>query len=215
MRRIVILTSSEPTEHLPAILDSQTEAFNGQIVCVVSSHGASPALKTAVEADVAIESLDFSEYCRWGKPGALYEEDLAHLLQKYSPDLILLEGWSVPLSRRFVRYFPWRVLGISKGLTDDAGEPITLPDGSRSDTLTGLTGQNAVQAALASTASHIGSTVHVVLDSPEYGPVVTHAKVELQPGETPESLEARWQAAEQASLIKSLSDLCRDATVRN
>lgn len=215
MRRIVILTSNEPAEHLAAILDSQTEAFNGQIVCVVSSHSATPALKTAVEADVAIESLDFSEYCRWGKPGALYEEDLAHLLQRYSPDLILLDGWSVPLSRRFVRYFPWRVLTVSKGLTDDLGLPIKLPDGSMSDTLGGLTGQNALQAALSSDASHIGSTVHVVLDSQEYGPVVTHAKVELQPGETLETLKTRWYDAEQASLLKSLSDLCRDATVRN
>lgn len=214
MRRIVILSSAESADHLSALLAAQADSFNGQIVAVVTSHPQSPALGVAKDGDAATETLDWTDYCRWGRPNALYEEDLAHLLQKYSPDLILLDGWTVPLSRRFVRYFPWRVLTVSKGLIDETGRPLPTAGGMPGDSWAGLTGDHVIRAALESGTDRTGSTVHVVLDAMEHGPVVTRASVPVEAHDTLESLKDRWLSAEREALIKSLDGLCREmATV--
>ena len=212
MRRIVILSSAEPADHLSALLEAQADSFNGQIVAVITSHPQSPALATAKAGDAATEILDWTDYCRWGRPNALYEEDLAHLLQKYSPDLILLDGWTVPLSRRFVRYFPWRVLNVTKGLVDETGRPLPTADGMPGDSWAGLTGDHVLRAVLESGTDQTGSTVHVILDAMEHGPVVTRTQIPVEAHDTIESLRQRWLTAERTALIESLDGLCREMT---
>lgn len=213
MRNIVVLTAdSEPRSILPEVLAAQAEEFNGQVAAVVSSTQAAPGLRLAQESDVPTAVVEYDEYRKWGKPGALYEEDLAHRLQQFSPDLVVLDNWSLTLSRQFLRYFPWRVIKASQGLWSDEGQPVKLPDGTFADPLTGLSGQNATQAVLASGQTYTGATVHVVLDALDAGPVIRRGLVGIEEGDTVERLYESVKRREAEIMIESLRDLCLDMT---
>lgn len=212
MRRIAVLTSSTGTgSNLQALIDAQTDGFNGQIVCVFSAKPKVYGLVRAHEADIPTEVVDFDEYRQAGRPQSWYEEDLARKLQKYSPDLIVLAGWTMQLSKEFLRYFPWRVLNIHPGIMpEEPGRPYRLPDGSFADDCAGLSGENAVKAMLASGKKYAGSTVHVVTDRDDWGPVVNRGIVEIKEADTVATLYDRIKAKEHRIIVESLRELCAE-----
>lgn len=210
MRRIAVLVSDIGTgSNLQAMIEAQTAAFDGQIVCVVSSVPEAYSLVRAYEADIPTEVLDFSQYQADGKPRSLYDQDLAMTLQRYSPDLIVCAGWKHILSRAFLRYFPWRVLNLHPGLLGDSpDEPFVLPNGQKADAFAGLAGENAIKALLASGQPYAGSTVHVVTDEVDGGPVVLRGLVPVQPDDTVDSLYARLKSKEHEIMVEGLRQLC-------
>lgn len=213
VRRIAVLTSNTGTgSNLQALLDAQTDGYNGQIVCVISAKPNVYGLVRAHEADVPTEVVDFEDYRRAGRPRAWYEEDLARKLQGYSPDLIVLAGWTMQLSKHFLRYFPWRVLNIHPGLLpDQPGERVKLPGGQLGDPCTGLSGENAIKAVLASGSKYAGSTVHVVTEREDWGPVVKRGLVKVKPDDTVTSLYDRVKQTEHKIIVQSLKELCLEA----
>lgn len=214
MRRIAVLTSNIGTgSNLQALIDAATTGYNGQIVCVVSSKPDAKALERAKEADIPTEIFDYAEYRKKGQPRSRYEEDLARKLQRYSPDLIVLAGWMLVFSKTFLRYFPWRVINLHPGLIPDKqGEQFKLPDGSYADDFAGLSGENAIQAVLASGQTYAGSTVHVVTEQVDWGPIVERGVVKVEPGDTVESLYERLKEKEHEILVHSVKELCTEPT---
>ncbi len=210
MRRIAILTSNAGAgSNLQALIDAQTDGYDGQLVCVISSSPNAYALVRAHEADIPTEVMDFGEYQAAGKPRSLYEQDVALKLQTYNPDLIVCAGWTLVLSKVFLRYFPWRVLNIHPGLLGDGpGQPYTLPNGQHADPCTGLSGENAVKAMLSGKQPYAGSTVHVVTDDVDAGPVVLRGVVPIKPDDDVKSLYHRLKGEEHRIIIKSLHQLC-------
>lgn len=212
MRRIVVLTSRETAENLPAVLAGQATEYNGQVVCVVASSEFATSLDLVERSDVPSRVFSYDDFRREGKPHALYEQKLAHLLQSYSPDLILIDGWNLSLSRQFLRYFPWRVLRVAQGLLGEDGKPFRCADGTNGDPLFGLSGANAVQAALASGHAYTGSTVYVVVDESESGPVVDRGLVRIMPGDTVDSLHTKLRRQEAETVLGALHELCIEMT---
>lgn len=193
------------------MIDAQTAGFNGQIVCVVSSKPDAPGIDRAKQADIATEVLDYSAHRKAGKPRAQYEQQLAQILQTYSPDLIICAGWMLVFSEAFLKYFPWRVLNLHPGLLPYRdGSAYRLPDGSYADSFIGLAGANAIQAVLAAKQSFAGSTLHVVTEEVDRGPVVSRGVVRVHPRDTVETLYSRIKAKEHEILVRSLKQLCAD-----
>ena len=210
MRRIAVLISNTGSgSNLQALIDGQAEAYNGQIVCVVSDKADGYGLTRAREADLPVEVLDYTEYQRQGKPRTHFEEDLARKLQTYSPDLIVLAGWTLDLSETFLRYFEWRVLNLHPGLLPDAGRhKYKLPDGSFADPCIGLSGANAIQAVLAAKQIYAGSSVHVVTPEVHEGPVLARAVVKVELNDTMMSLYERIKGEEHQALLRVMRELC-------
>lgn len=210
MRRIVVLTSNSGTgSNLQALIDAQSTEYNGQVVGVVSSTPDAYALVRAHEADIPSEVLSFKEYQAAGKPRGIYEEDLARVVQKFTPDLVVLAGWMLILGKPFLQYFPWKVLNLHPGLIPDKkGEPVELPDGTVADDFAGLAGENAIKALLASGQTYAGSTVHVVTEEVDWGPVVKRGLVKVEPEDTVESLYDRLKKKEHEIMVGSLRELC-------
>ena len=214
MRRIAVLISNKGSgSNLQALIDGQADAYNGQIVCVVSDKADGYGLTRAREADLPVEILDYTDYQRQGKPRAHYEEDLARTLQRYSPDLVVLAGWTLDLSDTFLRYFEWRVLNLHPGLLPDQGRhKFKLPDGSFADPCIGLSGANAIQAVLAAKQTYAGSSVHVVTPEVHEGPVLARAVVKVEPNDTIMSLYERIKGEEHQALLRVLRELCVEET---
>jgi phosphoribosylglycinamide formyltransferase-1 len=210
MRRIAVLISNQGSgSNLQALIDGQAEAYNGQVVCVVSDKASGYGLIRAREADIPTESLDLADYERQGRPRAHYEKDLAYLLQRYSPDLIVLAGWTLELSETFLRYFEWRVINLHSGLLPAPGRhKYKLPDGTFADPCLGLSGANAIQAVLASGQTYAGSTVHAVTPEDWYGPILARGVVKVEPEDTILKLHERITGEEHRTLLRVLRELC-------
>jgi phosphoribosylglycinamide formyltransferase-1 len=210
MRRIVVLISNAGTgSNLQALIDAQTTGYDGQIVGVVSSTPDAYGLVRAHEADIPTEILDFKDYQANAIPRDRYDEDLARVVQKYSPDLVVLAGWMLILSKSFLKYFPWKVLNLHPGLIpDEKGEKFKLPDGTYADDFAGLAGSNAIKALLASGQTYAGSTIHVVTDEVDWGPVVNRGLVKVEAGDTVETLYDRLKGKEHEIMVASLKELC-------
>jgi phosphoribosylglycinamide formyltransferase-1 len=210
MRRIAVLISNQGAgSNLQALLDGQADAYNGQIVCVVSDKASGYGLIRAREADIPTESLDLADYERQGRPRTHYEEDLARVLQNYSPDLVVLAGWTLDLSETFLQYFEWRVLNLHPGLLPDPGRhKYKLPDGSFADPCIGLSGANAIQAVLAAGQTYAGSTVHVVTPETHQGPILARGVVKVEPKDSIMSLYERIKGEEHRMLLGVMQTLC-------
>lgn len=210
MRRITVLISNLGTgTNLQALIDEATTGYNGQIVCVISSKADAYGLVRAKQADIPTEIFDYTDFRAQGKPRARYEEELAQTLQRYSPDLIVLAGWKLALSQTFLRYFPWRVIALHPGLIPDRpGNQVKLPDGTYGDDYAGLAGENAIQALLAAGQTYAGSTVYVVTDQVDRGPVLARGLVKVEPGDDVETLYERLKEKEHDILLDSLHELC-------
>lgn len=217
MKRIAVLISNKSGgSNLQALLDGQTERFDGQIVAVASDQENAYGLVRAREADVPTVVLDHADYAARGKPRSHYEEDLARKLQRFSPDLVVLAGWTYGLSESFHRYFPWRVLSVHPGLLPDPGyHKFKLPDGTFADPCTGLTGQNAIQAVLAAGQSRAGSSIFAHTPDGGVGPVFRRAQVEVRDGDTVEKLYARLKPEEHKALLHALAEICAVAVPRS
>lgn len=211
MRRIAVLISNKGTgSNLQALIDAQATGYNGQIVVVVSSKPDAQGLERARQADIKTEILDYGEYRQAGKPRSLYEQDLAHLLQTYSPDLIVLAGWMLMLSKKFLQFFPWRVINLHPGLLPEkSGTKFELPDGTFADPCEGLAANNAIQAVLASGQTYAGSTVHVVTKDVDSGPVLRRGMVKVEPGDSVETLYGRLKKKEHEILVAAVKELCK------
>ncbi len=210
MRRIAVLISNKGSgSNLQALVDGQADGYNGQVVCVVSDKPDAYGLIRAREADIPTEVIDYTDYEKHGRPRTHYEEDLAHRLQGYSPDLIVLAGWTFGLSATFMRYFEWRVINLHPGLLPDAKRhKFKLPDGTFADPCLGLSDSNAIQAVLASKQTYVGSTVHALKPDGSPGPVLARGVVKVEPQDTIVSLHERIKGEEHRIMLAAMRELC-------
>jgi folate-dependent phosphoribosylglycinamide formyltransferase PurN len=103
------------------------------------------------------------------------------------------------------------VINVHPGLLPDPGERrIRLPDGTTADPFEGLAGENAIQAVLASGQTYAGSTVHVVTEEVDRGPVIKRGLVKVEPGDTVATLYDRLKAKEHEIMVECLRELCRE-----
>ena len=191
--RIAVLVSGGGT-NLQAILDAQGTGVlvSGEVCLVVSDRPGAYALKRAENA--GIPALEISRKACGGREA--FEKRLTETLTERHIDLIILAGFLSILSEDFTRRYDHRILNVHPSLIPSfCGE--------------GFYGLRVHEAALARGVRVTGATVHFVNEIPDGGEIVAQKAVEVQPGDTPETLQRRvmeraeWillpQAAEQVS----------------
>ena len=108
------------------------------------------------------------------------EQELADTLRSYNVGLVVLAGYMRLLKEPLVGAFPGRIINI---------HPSLLPK---------FPGLAAWRQALEAGETEAGCTVHRVDLGMDTGPILAQARVPVLPGDTPEALHARIQAAEHA-----------------
>ena len=189
--RIAVLVSGGGT-NLQALLDAQGSVLrSGQIALVVSNNRDAYALERARKAGIATEVVLKKEL---GSQEA-FEARLKEILKHHNIDLIILAGFMTILTEGFTSAYPRRILNVHPSLIPSfCGE--------------GFYGLRVHEAALHYGVKVTGATVHFVNEIPDGGEIIAQKAVEIQPGDTPETLQRRvmeqaeWvllpQAAEQA-----------------
>jgi phosphoribosylglycinamide formyltransferase-1 len=169
--RVGVLLSGSGT-NLQAILDAAGPEYE---VCVVLSDRVDAlGLDRAREADVPAVHVDPKAHDgREAFNGALVDALRAH-----NADLVCLAGFMRILAPNFVRAFENRILNV---------HPALLP---------AFPGGHAVADALAWGAKVTGTTVHLVDEEVDHGPIVLQEAVAVEPGDTEETLHERIKAVE-------------------
>ncbi len=181
--RIAVLVSGGGT-NLQALIDAQERGGlkSGRIALVISSNLEAYAVTRAETAGIPAEIVPRQQYAS----GEQFEERIRALLDEYKIDLIVLAGFLCILSRAFTDAYPRRIINV---------HPSLIPSFCGK----GYYGLRVHEAALARGVKVTGATVHFVNEIPDGGQIIFQKAVEIEPGDTPETLQRR--VMEQAEWI--------------
>ena len=190
--KIAVLVSGGGT-NLQALIDAQKSGIieNGEIVLVISNKAGAYALERAANAGIKTETVIKKETTD-------FEGKLIKLLEENGIDVIVLAGFMSILSERFTSRFEKRILNVHPSLIPSfCGE--------------GFYGLRVHQAALDYGVKVTGATVHFVNEIPDGGQIIMQKAVEIQPDDTPETLQKRvMEQAEWIILPLSAEKICKE-----
>ena len=175
MLNIAVLVSGGGT-NLQALIDAQQAGHiqNGKIACVIASKPGIYALERAAKAEIPTEILVRKQYPTMED----YDKVLIDTLERYEIDLIVLAGFMTIISDKVIRHYENRMINIHPSLIPSfCGE--------------GFYGLRVHEAALEKGVKVTGATVHFVNEVCDGGPIILQKAVEVQQGDTPETLQRR------------------------
>ena len=192
--RIAVLVSGGGT-NLQALIDAQKAGGipNGEIALVVSNNPNAYALERAKKAGIRTAVCE--------KPGM--EGKIIEALRAHDIDMIVLAGFMAILSKNFVSLYPERIINIHPSLIPSfCGE--------------GFYGLHVHEAALQYGVKVTGATVHYVNEIPDGGRIIAQKAVDIQPDDTPETLQRRvMEQAEWILLPKAAEEVARKLGMGN
>jgi len=177
---IGVLVSGEGT-NLQALLDAGLP-----VVAVASNKPEAPALRRARAAGVATAAFPLDDYPdRPARDGAM-----AAWLGGCGVELVVLAGYMHLLTRPFLERFSDRIVNV---------HPSLLP---------AFPGARAVEEQLAAGVAESGTTVHLVDEGIDSGPILRQERVAVRAGDTAETLHERIKAIEHRVLPEVVRELC-------
>ena len=195
--RAAVLVSGGGT-NLQALIDASVrgEIPSARIELVISNNPDAYALERARRAGIP------TAVClRKGRSREAFEAELSALLKKAEIDLIVLAGFMAILSESFVRRYPERILNVHPSLIPSfCGE--------------GFFGLRVHQAALDYGVKVTGATVHFVNEIPDGGRIIFQKAVEIQDGDTPETLQRRVMEQAEWKLLPAAAEIVAAEVVR-
>lgn len=193
LKRLVVLISGCGS-NLQAIIDAcASDELSARVVAVISNradaYGLERARRSGIQTKVIPKLKDLDR--------RTYDAMLAEQVALFQPDWVVLAGWMRILSSAFLEHFPGRVVNLHPAL------PGTFP------------GTHAIERAYEAyqhgEISQTGIIVHLVPDEGvDSGPVLASQVVNIEAGESLESLEARIHTFEHQLLVSTLKLLCEE-----
>lgn len=194
-KNIVVLVSGGGT-NLQALIDAQKrgELGNGKITCVISSKADAYALTRASDNGINTRVLvrkDFSDI-------ASYSKAMRDALLEEKADLVVYAGFMTILDENVCDVFENKMINV---------HPALIPSFCGK----GFYGLHVHECALQKGVKVSGATVHFVTAECDAGPIILQKAVEVEEGDTPESLQKRiMQQAEWKILPKAVQLFCDD-----
>ena len=172
---IAVLVSGGGT-NLQALIDAEKSGIisSGEIRLVVSNNEKAYALTRAENANIKTQIVTKKE-C--GSQEA-FEKKLIEVLEDNNIELIVLAGFMSILSENFTSRYPKRIINV---------HPSLIPSFCGK----GFYGLKVHEAALGYGVKVTGATVHYVNEIPDGGEIIMQKAVEIEEGDTPETLQHR------------------------
>lgn len=173
MKNIVILISGGGSNMAAIVRASQQQnwakQYNARVAAVISNKADAKGLVFARDNGIATEVLDHKQF----DSREAFDAELAQVIDRHSPDLVVLAGFMRILTPGFVSHYEGRMVNI---------HPSLLP---------AFTGLHTHQRAIDAGCRFAGCTVHRVTAELDVGPILDQAVVPVLPGDTAELLAAR------------------------
>ena len=193
MLNIAVLVSGGGT-NLQALIDAQKrgDIKNGQIKLVIASNEKAYALERAKQNDIPTRVVSRKAFATQEE----FDNALIATLEQHNIDLIVLAGYLSILSKTVTDHFCNRIINVHPSLIPSfCGE--------------GYYGLRVHEAALNYGVKVTGATVHFVNEIADGGAIILQKAVEIQNGDTPETLQRRvMEEAEWVILPKAVSLFC-------
>ena len=201
MLKVGVLVSGGGT-NLQAILDAQDagKITNAQVALVVSNNAGAYALKRAKDHQIPAVCISPKDY----DTREDFHQALLRTLQEAKIDLVVLAGFLVAIPSSIVEAFPNRIINI---------HPSLIP----SFCGVGYYGLHVHEVALKRGVKVTGATVHFVDTGTDTGPIILQKAVDIEPDDTPKTLQRRvMERAEWKLLPKAIQLIANDrVTVEN
>ena len=190
MKNIVVFASGGGT-NLQALIDAAAGSrLDGRIVLVISSRKDAVALERARKAGIPCEAVSPKDFAENN-----FDRYLADACRAHKADLVCLAGYMLKLGPEMLKEYKGRILNVHPALLPSFGGK-------------GYYGMKVHEAVLEAGAKVSGPTVHFVDENYDRGPIVMQQPVPVLPGDTPETLAARVNAAELAIYPKAAALFC-------
>jgi phosphoribosylglycinamide formyltransferase-1 len=174
MKNIVILISGRGSNMEAIVRACTSERWNARVAAVISNRADAAGLAFAQAHGIDTAVVDHKRFAE----RAAFDSELADVVARFSPDVIVLAGFMRILTPGFVQRFEGRILNV---------HPSLLP---------AFTGLHTHRRAIEAGCKLAGATVHVVTAELDHGPIVIQAVEPVLPGDTEATLSARVLARE-------------------
>lgn len=197
MLKVGVLVSGGGT-NLQAILDAidNGEITNAQVSLVISNNAGAYALERAKNHKIEAVCISPKSY----ENREEFHKALLEKLQESGVDLVVLAGFLVAVPAMIVEAFPNRIINI---------HPSLIP----SFCGTGYYGLRVHEGALARGVRVTGATVHFVDAGTDTGPIILQKAVEIDPKDTPETLQRRVMESAEWKILPKAIDLIANGRV--
>lgn len=205
MKRIAVFASGGGTD-FQSVIDANEREHFCEIACLIVSKEGVGAVERAKK-----HGIPYGVYAKKDYPDLeeLYKRLTFHL-NMLGVDYIVLAGWLKIIPQSFIKTFEDRIINI---------HPSLIPAFCGS----GYYGLKVHQAVLDYGAKISGCTVHFVNEVPDGGAIIAQRAVEVEDGDTAESLQARILEVEHELLPYCVKQLClgniikdgRKVTIKN
>ena len=205
MKRIAVFASGGGTD-FQSVIDANEREHFCEIACLIVSKDGVGAVERAKK-----HGIPYGVYAKKDYPDLeeLYKRLTFHL-NMLGVDYIVLAGWLKIIPQSFIKTFEDRIINI---------HPSLIPAFCGS----GYYGLKVHQAVLDYGAKISGCTIHFVNEVPDGGAIIAQRAVEVEDGDTAESLQARILEVEHELLPYCVKQLClgnitkdgRKVTIKN
>lgn len=204
MKRLAVLISNKGTgTNLQAIIDAKNRReLDVDIAMVISDKEDAKGIERAINNQIpyAIKQLkDKSRREEYGK-------ELGAFLNEHEVEVAVLAGFMTILPLSYFETFKGVTINIHPGLVPDTQDSVFyFSDGTPAPWNRGLMTDNAVNNFLG--LRYAGSTIHVVTQETDFGPVLERRVIPVLPNDTVDTLYDRLKKEEHAGLINALQGL--------
>ena len=192
MKNIVILISGGGSNMAAIVRASQQQnwakQYKARVAAVISNKADAKGLEFARDNGIATEVLDHKQF----DSREAFDAQLAQVIDRYAPDLLVLAGFMRILTPGFVSRYEGRMVNI---------HPSLLP---------AFTGLHTHQRAIDAGCKFAGVTVHRVTVELDVGPILDQAVVPVLPGDTAEDLAARVLTQEHIIYPRAVLNLIKN-----
>ncbi len=197
MKNIAVFASGGGTD-FQSVIDANERAPFCNISCLIASRPGIGAITRAEKHDIPARVFSGRDY---NDLSSLYGE-LTRLLKDYAVDYIVLAGWLKIIPESFIREFSDRIINI---------HPSLIPSFCGA----GYYGLKVHSAVIEYGAKISGCTVHFVNEIADGGAIIAQRAVNVEDGDTPESLQQRILAVEHELLPYCVCKLCSGKIVKD
>lgn len=159
-----------------------------QVAAVISNRADAQGLEIARKHGIETAVISHKNYA----DRAAFDTALAGIIDRYTPDLIVLAGFMRILTAGFVKHYRGKLINI---------HPSLLP---------AYPGIDTHERALQDGVKIHGCTVHFVTPDLDHGPIIIQAAVPVLRTDTPQSLAARVLNQEHRIYPQAVRWLCRN-----
>ncbi len=167
-----------------ALLDAAADSFPARIVALITDRECN-AEERAKESGIPVVRIVPADH----PTREAWNTALAEAVNQHAPDLVVTAGFMRILGKSFLRACTSSIVN---------SHPALLPS---------FPGAHAVRDALAHGVRVTGTTVHLVDDGVDTGPILAQEAVPIKPGDTEPGLHERIKEVERRLLIQVVADV--------